>query len=159
MFSFIFSLISGFFGKVFSFVLNNPKPFIYIGIVIAIFFSGFFLSKSHWQTPLIEKISKYEKSEEEAKKKLKQISEDAKLSSEKAEAEISAKNAVIDSITSQYETEKAKKQKVSYVVKDPRNSSQSINLEFNTNGNMICDRFSDAYHETLNKIITEANGK
>jgi hypothetical protein len=56
-----------------------------------------------------------------------------------------------------YESEKNKAPRKIFIVKDPRDSSKNVTIEFNKDGNQVCNRFSDTYLDTLNSMIKEAN--
>lgn len=136
---------------------ENYKIAIALIIVIAAYGFGYFHSKDHWQSPLLTKIEKYEKDQKDFNEKLDAISKEVATNLDSVKKDISDKNTQIDTLSTMYDQERNKKPRTIYVVKDPRNDAKTVSVEFNTNGDQICNRFSDSYLETLNSMINEAN--
>lgn len=117
---------------------------------------GWFESKDYWQKPLMTEIKNYKDAQAKANAKIDQIQAQAKEDVKTLTKSIDTANSTIDDLSAKYKTEKEKKQKTIYV-KDPRDPTKNIPIDFNVNGDQICKRFPDAYLETLNAMIKEAN--
>lgn len=122
-------------------------------VLVFVFFLGAFLSRDHWEKPLIEQIDQYKKKETELTASLAQISSNSKLALEEANFKLDSTTKALDDLLLKYN----RKPKIVYRVKDPRDGSKTIDVEFNENGDQVCRKFPDEYLETLNKMIDEAN--
>jgi hypothetical protein len=141
----------------FSWCLQYWKPILAALLLVASFFFGFYQSKNHWQAPLLKTIQKYEADQAAYNKKLDDISNNVKANLEGIKKDIADKDLQIDSLSAMYESEKNKAPRKIFIVKDPRDSSKNVTIEFNKDGNQVCNRFSDTYLDTLNSMIKEAN--
>lgn len=146
-----------YFELIFKFLKTYWKPIFLILIVAGSFAFGYFKSKDHWQAPLLSQIQKYQIAQREYNAKIDAISQKAQEDSKELTSKIESANSTIDDLSAKYEQLKKVKQKVIYSVKDPRNDQKQLNLEFDTDGSLICNKFSSAYLDTINQMIKEAN--
>lgn len=131
----------------------------WIALILAIWFGGFFYSKSHWQTPLLTQIATYQKAEKKLTDELKSIKQDAINDANSAKEKLDEKQKSLNDLQQKYQLEKNKAPKIVYKVKDPRPNTGDLTLEFDKKGNMVCNKFPDTYTDVLNKMIDEANKK
>lgn len=135
------------------------KTLPWIALTLALFFGGFFYSKSHWQSPLLKQIDVYQKAEKKLTDELNGIKRVAMNDANAAKQKLDEKQKTLNDLQQKYQLEKNKSPKISYKVKDPRPNTGDLTLEFDKKGNMICSKFSDTYTDTLNKMVDEANKK
>lgn len=148
---------------IFALIMNKIKDFLWrVGPIVAViaifFFAGYFQAKDHWQAPLLEEIKQYQNAEKKLTTSIEKIKSDAETSAAIAELNLIIQKNKIDGIESAYQELKSKSPKVIYKIKDPSKDGD-LNLEFDSAGDMICSKFSDAYTSTLNSMIEEANRK
>ncbi|HET8687734.1 MAG TPA: hypothetical protein VFM18_13870 [Methanosarcina sp.] len=133
------------------------KTLPWVMTILVIWFGGFFYSKSYWQSPLLKQIEAYQKAERKLTNDLDDIKKKAESDAKDAQSKLQDKQKNLDDIQQKYILEKNKSPKIVYVVKDPRPNKGDITLEFDKKDNLICNKFSDSYVDTLNKMIDEAN--
>lgn len=130
---------------------------IIIGIllILAVFFFGFFISKSFWQAPLKEQIEKYEVLVKESNQKVK-IAEDIAIEqSKKNEEKLKILEQSLDEISDAYDEEKKKKKVVT--VKIPGEKIEVPIYIDDQNNSYYCDRFSSDFKDTINTMIESTN--
>lgn len=124
-------------------------------LILAVFFFGFFISKSFWQAPLKEQIEKYEVLVKESNQKIKSAEEFAIEQSKKNEEKLKNLEQSLDEISDAYDEEKKKKKVVT--VKIPGEKIEVPIYIDDHNNSYYCDRFGSDFKNTINSMIESTN--
>lgn len=128
----------------------------YIASLIGVATFTFFHSKDHWQAPLKKEIGEFVAGQEAFKRQIGTLQSTIQAQAILSEKQLKEKSAALDLIASRYEAEK-KKEKIRVVyVKDP-NTGNDVEVHFDPQNNLVCDRFQQTFVDTINSLVDGAN--